>query len=324
MTAAVSTMSFGERVKLWSVAVRAFSFPASIVPVILGSAYAFYDFRRVETSGSFSWYLFALALIAGMLYHIGCNLINDYYDYRHGLDREGAFGGSGVLVSNAMSPKEVLGGAVTTLALGSLVGLLLVWQLHLRGIAFGWPLVAIGVIGLIGSVWYTSGKASAKYNALGSPLVFLLMGPGMVLGAYIVQTGEFSLNALLASLPVGFLVAAILQANDTRDIVDDRSAGIHTVATLLGPSGARRYYSTLVFAPYISLVLLYVAGVLPVWCLGALITLPLALQLHGLFQKVRDEKSELLHPTIENTAKLHMGFGLLMTIGLIVGGLLIR
>jgi 1,4-dihydroxy-2-naphthoate polyprenyltransferase len=306
------------------VAVRAFSFPASIVPVILGSAYAFYDFRRGNAEGSFNWALFALALLAGMLYHIGCNLINDYYDHRHGLDREGAFGGSGVLVSRAMSPREIMSGAVLTLALGSLIGLILVWRMHSAGIQYGWPLLAIGAAGLIGAIWYTSGRGSAKYNALGSPLVFLMMGTGMVLGAYVVQTGQLSWGAALASLPVGFLVAAILQANDVRDIVDDRAAGIQTIATLLGPVGARGYYAFLVLAPYASLGVLVALRLLPLWSLLAIVTLPLALQLCKLFFSVKEEKSELLHPTVENTAKLHMGFGLLMTIGVVIGGLLIR
>jgi 1,4-dihydroxy-2-naphthoate octaprenyltransferase len=329
MTAAAATMSFGDRAKLWGVAVRAYSFPASIVPVLLGSAYAAYEMKTYGWHSSvapgelltlhFNWLMFVLALVAGMLYHVGCNLINDYYDFKKGIDREGSFGGSGVLVANTMTPAQIMQGAVTTLVLGTLLGLVLAYMLHLRGVQYGWPLLAIGAAGLVGAIWYTSGNAGAKYVALGSPLVFIMMGIGYVLGAYAVQTGTLSWGAVAVSLPVGFLVAAILQANDTRDIVDDREAGIRTIATVLGAKGARGYYSLLLFAPYLTVVLLVVLKVVAWPALAPLLTLPLALPLHKLFWTVRDEKNAALMPSVEGTAKLHMAFGVLFSIGVLIG-----
>jgi 1,4-dihydroxy-2-naphthoate octaprenyltransferase len=139
------------------------------------------------------------------------------------------------------------------------------------------------------------------------------------------SAGEL-LYPLLISLPVGFLVAAILHANDTRDIADDREAGIRTIAIIQGKDAARAFYSFELFAPYV-LVLLYViashsapgVGILPWTGLLPLLTLPLALQLHKLFATVREERSEALMPSVENTAKLHMAFGMLLTIGVIAG-----
>jgi 1,4-dihydroxy-2-naphthoate polyprenyltransferase len=326
MTAATATMPFGERAKLWGVAVRAYSFPASIVPILLGSAYAWFEGRRSGQAG-FDWGIFMLTMVAGILYHVGCNLLNDYYDFLKGVDREGTFGGSGVLVAGTMTPAQIRTGAYLCLLLGSLIGLYFVWRLSPAGggsYEWGWPMLVIGVLGLIGALWYTSNSGSAKYNALGNPLVFLMFGPGYVAGAYLLQAQTVTLNALLISIPVGFLVAAILQANDVRDIVDDRAAGIKTIATVSGHRQARAFYSFEVFAPYVTVVALVAAGVLPLPALAPLLTLPLALQLHKLFWTVLDERSELLMPTVENTAKLHMAFGVLLTLGVVIGGFMLR
>jgi len=327
MSAATATMSFGDRAKLWGVAVRAFSFPAHIVPIALGTAYAWYQ------TGNFSLLLMVLTIAAGLLYHVAVNLLNDYYDYKKGVDRPGTFGGSGVLTGNLMTPQQVATGAYTCLGLGSLIGVYFVWRLSTMGggpYQLGWPILLIGLIGLVGVLWYTSNSGSAKYNALGNPLVFLMFGPGYVLGTWVIQAQSTSLaqvwNPLLISLPVGFLVAAILHANDTRDIVDDRAAGIKTIATIQGPTGARQFFSFELFAPYVLLVLYVVVGflspdlkILPLTGLLPLLTLPLAIPLHKLFWSVRDERSVALMPSVEGTAKLHMAFGMLLTIGVILG-----
>ena len=315
--------------KLWGVAVRAYSFPASIVPIALGTAYAWY------ATGKFSLLLLLLTIAAGVLYHVAVNLLNDYYDFAKGVDRPGTFGGSGVLTAGTMTPRQVANGAYTCVAIGTLIGLFFVWRLSTLGggpYNMGWPILLIGIIGLFGVLWYTSGSGSAKYNALGNPLVFLMFGPGYVLGTYVIQAQPTAagqlLNPLLVSIPVGFLVAAILHANDTRDIADDRLAGIKTIAILQGKEAARSFYSFELFAPYVLVVLYAVAGhfllsakpaLLPWTGLLPLLTLPLAMPLHKLFQTVREERHEALMPTVENTAKLHMAFGMLLTIGTIIG-----
>ncbi|MDQ3024310.1 MAG: hypothetical protein M3R04_08025, partial [bacterium] len=88
-----------------------------------------------------------------------------------------------------------------------------------------------------------------------------------------------------------------------------------------GPVSARGLYYFELFAPYITLIALVALKVLPWACLLAVLTLPLALKLYQTFATVKDERSELLMPTVENTAKLHMAFGMLLTIGIIVGAI---
>ena len=88
------------------------------------------------------------------------------------------------------------------------------------------------------------------YKGLGELIVLVFMGPVMVLGSYFVQVQRFELTPLLLSLPVAFLVAAILHANNMRDLESDRASGKQTLATLLGRDGARTEYYLLVFGSY--------------------------------------------------------------------------
>ena len=303
----------------WGQAVRAFSFPASIVPVVLGSVLAWYS------TGRFNWLLFGLALLAGVFYHCGCNLVNDYWDHKKGVDREDAFGGSGVLVSGSMEPAQIMAGARNFFILGSLIGLYFLFHFHTHpetNWPFGWPLLAIGLAGLLAAIWYTAGDNSAKYSALGIPLVFLMMGTLMVVGGWFVQTGTLSMLPVLVSIPVGFMVAAILQANDIRDIDHDSQAGVKTLSSIAGPAMSRRYYYFMLFAPYACVAIFAVFGVIPWTGLAPLVTLPLAIPLAKLFATTPETDAGKLNPSIEGTAKLHMAFGMLLAIGLIVGKLL--
>src|SRR5207244_549931 len=97
-----------------------------------------------------------------------------------------------------------------------------------------WVVAAFGVAGLLGGWGYTAPPLQYKFRALGLPLVFLLMGPLMVVGGYYVVTGSFTWNAVAASIPVGLLVAAILHGNEWRDISDDARAGIVTFSIRVG------------------------------------------------------------------------------------------
>ena len=302
----MTAITANSKAKTWGVAIRAFALPASVVPVVVGSAFAYY------TSGTFNWGLFLLALLAGMLYHTGCNLMNDYYDFKKGLDRPDTFGGSGVLPAGTLSPQEVIAGGYITLALGTLIGLYFIKL-------FGLPMLLIGIAGLLGSVLYTSKPFSFKYVALGSPLVFLQMGVLMVLGGYLTQAGSLSWDAVWVSLPVAFIVAAILQANDHRDIAVDREGGIRTISTVLGQAGSRTYLYFLLFAPYLTVIGLWAANVTSWTVVLPLVTFPLAIPIFKLHQEVKEETSAKLADTPEMVAKLHLAFGLLLTVGIIAG-----
>ncbi len=205
--------------KIWFLALRPWSFTASFIPVALGTALA-------AGQGFFDAGLFALTLLAGIAMQAGTNLINTYGDYQSGVDTVEAAVTCPQLVTGLLTPPAVKRAGIACFGLASVIGLGLA---RLRG----WPIIIIGLIGLIGGYCYTAGF-SYKYKGLGSIMVFFLMGPLMTWPAYFIQTAQYSWLPVLVSLPIGFLVADILHANDLRDMVFDRQAGIHTLALFLG------------------------------------------------------------------------------------------
>jgi 1,4-dihydroxy-2-naphthoate octaprenyltransferase len=297
---------------LWGRAVRAFSFTASLIPPTVGAMLAFMH------EAPAMWALFPLVLVASVAYHAGTNLVNDYFDYRNSVDRVGTLGSSGLLVEGLISARAVFRGAVFFFALGTVIGL---YFISVRGL----PMFALGMIGLLGGIFYTAGPVSYKYKAVGEPLVFLLMGPLMVVGSYLVLTGGFRWDVVLVSLPVGCLVAAILQANDLRDIAYDRTVGIKTAAIVFGGRFAGIVYYVLVACAYVIVAVLATLKIVPVWSLAVLLTAPIAVKNIRIAGRIvgGGGAAARKYATIDvMTAQLHMVFGILLILSLAAGRLL--
>ncbi len=130
---------------------------------------------------------------------------------------------------------------------------------------------------LLGGYLYTGGPKGYKYLALGDVLVFLLMGPLMVVGSYYALTGGLTLTVFLASLPVGSLVAAIMAINNHRDAATDREAEVRTLSNVIGFRASVIENLLLPLSAYLAVVLMAFFGVLPVWSPLTFLCLPLAL-----------------------------------------------
>src|SRR5207245_10318406 len=146
--------------------------------------------------------------------HTGRNVINEIYDVRHGIDAITSPRMSMAILKGRISERDAFVVAWSGFILAFLMGIFLLIQR-------GWPIVLLGLIGFIGGYFYTAPPFQYKYRALGLPLVFLLMGPLMVVGSYYSVTGSFHPNRLVVSLPVGLLVPAILHGNEWRDFAED-------------------------------------------------------------------------------------------------------
>jgi len=294
-----------SKFSIWIQAVRAFSFTASSVPVLLGAALA------LNYPGKVMWVLLPVVYIAGLLIHAATNLINDYYDYKKGVDKDYTYGSSGVILQGLLPAKQVLIGGFVLFAITAARGVILV---AVRGV----PMLVLGLIGLIGGYFYSGHPWGYKYYGLGDFLVFILMGPLMVIGSYYALTGNYHYFVLLISLPVGFLVAAILQANNTRDIRHDKDAGVKTLENILGHKAAKVGYCFSVTTAYLSVVLMVIFKILPVWSLAVVLTLPLALKNMKKLAKSHSDKPEEIATIDVETAQLHFGFGLLLIISVVV------
>jgi 1,4-dihydroxy-2-naphthoate octaprenyltransferase len=309
------TMAPPKGVKLWLMASRAYSFPASIIPVLFGSTLALIFDQSIK----FNWFVFALTLIGSVLAHVGSNLINDIYDYKKGIDKADAkngipHGGSKVLSMNLMTVEQMKMGATVSLVAGALIGF------YLYLVAGPWILYLL-IFGVLSSILYTATPMAFKYIALGDIQVFVSFGAVITLGAYIVQTHTFSWLPVILSLPFGLLIDAILHSNNIRDISFDGKFNVKTLPILIGEKASVKFYYFLILGAYIAVGIFAALQIIPYTALLCWVTLPIAIKLCKManhFPKEVQARYEYGAKHIMMTAQLNMQFGLTMIIGILV------
>ena len=287
--------------------VRPFAFTASVIPVLAGASLAW-------VHQLWSWPAFIACLLGGVLLHAGTNVVNEVYDVRKGIDTITSPRASHAIVKGRISEHAALLFAGAAFALAVVVGVYLTW---LRGPA----IIGLGVLGLIAGWGYTAPPLEYKNRALGVPLVFLLMGPLMVEGAYFAVSGTWSLTALVLSMPVGLLVAAILHGNEWRDIREDSRAGISTLSARIGRRWAHYGYVALVLGAYMVLALSVIAGILPAWTMLAILYLPFLAQVIRSAELGATGQARAIAMIDLQTARLHLAFGSLLVAGLVLSRL---
>jgi 1,4-dihydroxy-2-naphthoate polyprenyltransferase len=301
--------------RIWLIAVRPFSLPASTMPVIFGTALA------VVTAGArFRPVLFLLAFVAMVLLHCGANILSDVFDYSRGLDRVPT-PASGAVVRGLITKTQALRAAFLFFAIGAVLGFLLSWLTTPK-------LLIIGTIGLIIGIFYSSaGPLALKYHALGDLAVFMDFGILGSLGAWMVQTGNFSWLPITWSVPMSLLVIAILHANNWRDIRSDMEGGITTIASLLGDKGSLIYYVLLIITPFAIIAVLMIFPILPdfpylrmPYTFGiVLLALPLVVVLLRKAMNRKNPRSAMDFIALDGaTAQLNLLFGALCTLALLL------
>lgn len=286
----------------WYMATRPRSLTATYVPIALGAVIALAD-------DQFRFLQIGLALLGVLFLQISANLLNEYYDYAKGSDKQKTHGLGMIIARGLIPPRQILVVGLGALVLGSLIGLYFVATV-------GWLVLAIGVGGVLAVVLYTAGPYPLAYIGLGEITVFVFMGPLIVIGAYFVQAETVTKEAVWGGLPIAFIVANILHANNHRDLDADRAEGKHTLATIFGRSFARNEYTFLNLGAYVSTFILIALGIAPLTTLLVLVTLPEAL---GLVRMARtSEDTAELHQVLISTARLHRWFGTAYVLGWLV------
>jgi 1,4-dihydroxy-2-naphthoate octaprenyltransferase len=229
------------KLKVWLLETRPQFLLLSVVLVLLGTAIAWHE-------GCFDLFKFVLTMLGLVLAHSSVNILNDYFDYKSGIDletnRTPFSGGSGILPAGLLKPKGVymygVGCLIAALAIGIYLTFISGWQLL--------PLILLG-----GPVIYFYTSHLAKW-LVGELWAGLGLGMLPVLGTYFVQTGRYSLEALVASLAPGFLTANLLFLNEFPDVEADKKGGRYNLVIALGPKNASWLYAGLTLLTYLSII----------------------------------------------------------------------
>ncbi len=297
--------------KFWCRVTRLPFLTASLVPVLLGAAVAHHLGYQV----SLAWLFLTLLVVAFL--HIGTNTLNDYFDHKSGADVANDSyiapftGGSRVIQSGLLSARAML--VVSVLAF--VLGILLAIPLLLRA---GLPVLYLGIEGLVAGIFYTAPplRFVAK-RGLGEFLIGLNMGPLMVVGSTLIQTGTLEWKAFLIGIPVGLLVTAIIYINEFPDYAADKAAGKNTLIVHLGQRRARIGYVLIVAAVFVSIALLVAAGILPLFSLISFIGIFFTCRAVRVLYSHYDSRE--LRPANLDTIRLHLITGLLLTFGVWLG-----
>lgn len=281
---------------VWVEAARPKTLAAMVVPVLVGTA----------ASGVFIPRRFAATMAAGLAMQIGTNYANDYFDGVKGVDLPQRTGPRRATASRLVTPAQMRTAMILSFAVASLAGLVLTLDL-------GLVVPAAGAVCLLAALAYSGGPKPYGSAGLGEVVVFGFFGLVATAGSAFAETGRLTWPAVAASLPVGLLAAAILVANNLRDIDTDRATGKITLAVRLGRERTRALYRAMILGAYALLPAVALVANRP-WTLLPVLTVPLALLPVRLVER-REDAPGLVQALLA-TARLELAFGLLLAAGL--------
>ncbi len=294
--------------KDWIIASRPWSFTASLIPIIAIAAYLFW--RQTENA-AYDWWCVALALPMLILLQCAGNLIGDYHDHIWEVDLPGSLNGVRSMQSGKFTPREILHYGYVCLAVAALVGICILMRC-------GWEAAWIGVVGLAMAYFYPW----LKSHALGD--LDVLMGYALLpaVGVSYAVTGTYHWETLLLSLPPGLITVAILHANNTRDILNDKRAGLFTVCIAIGGTASKWIYLILIALAFLLIPILIWSGLLPAFALLTILVLPLGYKLVRKMMNAEPLAEQPIARLDQETAQLQMMFGLLYTISFLIASFL--
>jgi 1,4-dihydroxy-2-naphthoate octaprenyltransferase len=249
--------SAGQLAKRLFHATRPKFFPASVLPVLAGTAWG------VQVAGQFDALLFVLALLATVCVHAGANVINDVGDDSGGTDRQNSdriypyTGGSRFIQTGIMEATGMARLGISLLAVAAIAGMILLMMKGPMVLAFGLAGVALAIL-------YSIGPVRLSSVGLGELAVAIAFGVIPVVGAAWLQSGSISSAGVLFSVPISAWVAAILLINEVPDIKADGTTGKRTLPVRLGYSGTAILYIAIHLVAVGAVVQLSVTGQLPI------------------------------------------------------------
>jgi 1,4-dihydroxy-2-naphthoate octaprenyltransferase len=288
--------------QIWIKTSRPMTLTATVSPLLVGTAIASHE-------GTFHLVTFLATFFSCLFLQIGTNYFNEYFDYRYGLDHAGSLGAMTVIFRNEMTANQVLCGGIISFSIAMLLGIMLIFLV-------GPAIILFGLAGMLIAYFYSAKPFKLASRGLGDILVYIAMGFLMTWGSYYVQIPHWSWSAFVASVPVGFLVTAILNMNNVRDYQDDLAVNKKTLPVRFGLKFGQFYHATLVIGSYVVVTIFALVGLLPLTTLAVWLTFPLA------FINVRSvltaSERRAFIVGIKQASLLHLVFGMCLSLAIFV------
>mgnify|MGYP000633212388 CR=1 FL=1 len=288
---------------IW-IASRPLSLTLALYSTTLGMVVAYKSDNLFTENLSLDIWKILLVTLAGLFVQTGTNFINDYfeceYKYRRQNDRKYNF------LGKKRTRFDIL---IFLLGMGSfgatcLIGIFLIYLTTPK-------LLWVGLIGVIGGYSYTGEPIVYKRHGLGAILSFVLMGPLMVYGSYLVFAEQFSWTPIILGLPLSLMIPLLMFSNELRDYERDKSLGIRTLTVRIGYKAGKVIFLTLVIASFSLTALYVILGMLATSAVMVFATIPLAIKSYNTVAVAKKEGVPI-------TNKLHLTFGLITIITLLL------
>ncbi len=304
-----------DPVSRWLIITRAAVIPMTFFSAAIGGLLA-------VPGGNASLGLWALCMLGLVLAHASNNMQNDYFDLEGGVDTPDSARAQYAphpVLSGMISKRGLVRAIVLVNAVDIVIGAALTWMR-------GWTILGFAVAGFLISLFYVAPPLRLKHHGLGEPAVFVVWGPLMIAGTSFVTTGENPLWVWNASIPYGLLVMTVLFGKHIDKYESDAAKRVRTLPVLLGPPLARRVAQGLMLAFYVIVVLQVLTGVLGIWTLAVLGSLPRARMVLGIYSLPPPETPPKDYPVwplwyVSAAFVLTRQAGALFTLGLVANAL---
>ncbi len=274
----------------WIQAARPATLWAALAPVLVAAGLASGD-------GVFRWDAFIAAALGSVAIQVATNFANDASDAKRGADTEDRIGPTRMVATGVITERQMWTATGLTFGVAALAG---VWLITIAG----WIIAIIGVASILAGLGYVGGPRPYGYRGLGEIFVFVFFGVVATVGSRFVHDQTFPLDAWLLAIPMGFLVTAILVANNIRDIETDRAVGKRTLAVILGRPRTKQLYAGLIYGTFAAITIFGTLRLTPLATLIAVFWLPWGV---GLVRTIYSETSGVaLIGALKGTARLQL------------------
>lgn len=279
-----------NKVKLWFRIARPGTLAATFSPVFIGLMIA-------ATKTDINYLTAFITLIGGTAIQVISNFVNDYYDFKKGLDKAGRVGFKRAIAEGEVTANAMKRAIFIATAIAVLCGSYLIYK-------GGLPILSIGVLSLLFAWLYTATSKSLSYLGIADIFVLIFFGPVATVGTTYLQTGTFDNQSFWYGIVCGLISTCVLVTNNVRDFDTDRKAGKKSLPVRLGKKFGEYEYLVAILAS------------LPVLYLGGARLVPYFIVIPGLilYTKLLKAHGQEYNKVLVNTGKLNLLFALLCAI----------